>query len=418
MSRWSLLALLGLMIASSPSVQADDWPQWRGPNRDGISKETGLLPQWPESGPQLQWRVENAGSGYSTPAVVGDRMYLLGNEGNDNEFVLALSTGDGSEIWRTRIGSVGHPDQRPPYPGARSTPTVDGNHVCVLGSNGDLACLDASSGEIHWTLNVREQFGGQYGEWAYSESPLVDGDQVIVAPGGSEATVVALNRENGDVIWKTALEEADNAAYASAVISEAGGVKQYVHFLSKGLIGLEAETGKLLWRFDKVAEGSPANIPTPIVSGDYVYGGSNRGGAALLKLNRNGESFEVEEVYASSRLPTGIGGAVLVGDHLYGSTGQGLVCVDFKTGEIVWQDRSIGASAICVAEGNLYLHGDDGDVALVEVNPEKYVEQGRFSLPEQPDRGRSKAWEYPVVANGHLYLRDLNVVWSYDIAGK
>lgn len=414
LTRW-LLLVVGVVTVFSQATQADDWPQWRGPNRDGISAETGLLKEWPENGPKLLWELDSVGSGYTTPSVVGDRIYLIGNEGNDNEFVQALNVKDGTKIWSTQIGKVGNPDQRPPYPGARSTPTVVGDALYVLGSDGDLACLETAGGKIRWQHNVRKKFGGEPGVWAYSESPLVDGDVVVCAPGGSQATVLAVDKNSGEVVWKSAIPEGDSAGYASAIAIEINGVKQYVEFLSKGLVGVDAKTGKFLWRYERTAEGSPANIPTPIADANYVYSAASRSGGGLVKLVVDNDTVEVEQVYFSTNLPTGIGGAIKIGDYLYGSTRQGLVCADFVTGDVKWKDRSIGASSLLFAEGLLYLYGDNGQVALVGANPESYREKGRFTPPNQPDRGRSKAWAYPVLANGRLYLRDLGRLWCYDV---
>lgn len=416
-SKYWLLAAMPLFFVCGTGGAAD-WPQWRGPQRDGISSETGLSDQWPDAGPRLVWQANDVGWGYSTPSVVGDRLYLISNVRNGDtigdESVRACSTADGSLIWETRIGKVGSPDQRPPYPGSRSTPTVDGQVLFALGSDGDLVCLGTSSGDVRWQKNLRTEFGGEPGEWAYSESPLVDGGRVVCTPGGKDAAIVALNKNSGEVIWRTALAEAEEAAYASIVPVSVDGQKQYVQFLGKGLVGVDADSGKVLWRYDRTAEGSPANIPTPVTQANFVYSASGRGGSALVKVAGN----TADEVYFSSELPNAIGGAVRVGDYLYGTRSQGLVCSEFSTGEIQWSDRSIGAASICFADGNLYLHGENGDVALVEATPEEYREKGRFSLPDQPDRGRSKAWTYPVVANGRLYLRDLNMLWCYDIAAS
>ena len=212
-----LAALVTLCLyCSSLSITsfARDWPQWRGPNRNGISSETGLLKQWPAEGPKLLWQLKDIGDGYSTPAVVGNRIYLMSNRGLDNEFVQALSTQDGKVIWTTRVGNVGNPNQNPPYPKARSTPTIDGNSIYALSSDGDLVCLETKSGKIRWQKNLRKDFGGQPGEWAYSESPLVDGDVVVVTPGGAASTIVALNKRTGAVIWKSAVPGGDAAGYA------------------------------------------------------------------------------------------------------------------------------------------------------------------------------------------------------------
>ncbi|MEX0938010.1 MAG: PQQ-binding-like beta-propeller repeat protein [Pirellulales bacterium] len=413
-TRTLLLLVISLQVLSLRG-DAADWPQWRGPERNGISQETGLLAQWPEAGPALLWEQSDLGEGYSTPAVVGDRMYLLSNEGIENEFVQARNAKGGELIWKVRIGKVGEPDQRPPYPGARSTPTVDGDVLYVLGSDGELVCMNTSDGEIRWQKNVRQEFGGQPGEWAYSESPLVDGDKLICTPGGSTATVVALNKETGEPIWKSAVPGDQEAGYASVIVVELAGTKQYVQFLSKAVVGVAAEDGKFLWQYEKTADGSAANIPTPVARDSYVYTAAGRTGGGLVKVERQQGEIAAEEVYFSPRLPNSIGGAVQLGDYMYGTGGQGLMCVEFTTGEVKWQDRSIGAASVCFAEGLLYLHGENGEVALVEATPEAYRERGRFAPADQPDRGQSQAWTYPVIANGRLYIRDMNKLWCYDI---
>lgn len=411
--RWvtMLVASVGLLPLAS---RAADWPQWRGPERNGISPETGLLKEWPEGGPKQVWQVKDVGGGYSTPAVVGDRIYLLGNEGMDDEFVQARSVNDGKKLWQTRIGKVA-PNRGPQYPGARSTPTVVGDVLYALGSDGDLVCLETKGGKERWKKNLRTDFGGKPGNWAYSESPLIDGDVLVVAPGGSEATIVALNAQTGETVWKTALPEGDEAAYASAVITEAAGKKQYVEFLQKGVVGVDAETGKLLWRYGRTAEGSPANILTPVVDDNFVYTAASRSGGGLVRIEVNGGSLEAEEVYFSPKLPKSIGGAVKIGDELYGTTDV-LVCADFATGEIKWQDRGVGAASVCYADGHLYLHDEKtGEVVLVEASPEGYSEKGRFTPSAVPERDKERSWAYPAIANGRLYIRDLNALWAYDI---
>ena len=397
-------------------VSAADWPQWRGPNRDGISNETSLLKEWPKDGPKLLWQVKEIGDGYSTPAVVGDRLFALGNKGLDDEFVHALSVSDGKEIWKTTIGKVGNPKQDPPYPGARSTPTVDGELLYALGSDGDLACLETATGKVRWQKSLRADFDGKHGEWAYSESPLVDGDVVVCTPGGKDATLVALNKKTGDVVWKSQVPGGDDAAYASITVTEHGGVKQYVQFLAKGVVGVDAKTGKFLWRYDQTAKGSPANIPTPLAHDGHVYSATGRGGAGLVKLKVADGEFEAEQLYFTPKLPTAIGGIVKVGDYIYGTTSRMLVCANFISGEVKWEDKCVGAGSLLHADGRLYVHGENGDVALVEPTPDEYREKGRFTPPDQPERtGRVKAWAYPVVANGRLYLRQMGTLWCYDV---
>jgi outer membrane protein assembly factor BamB len=410
---WLLGVVLGGLCLTAGAA---DWPQWRGPHRDGTSKETGLLNEWPKDGPTLVWQLRDIGGGYSTPAVVGGRLYLLGNKGLQDEFVQARHVKDGKEAWTTHIGKVGEPRQAPSYPAARSTPTVEGDVLYALGSDGDLVCLTTAGGKERWHKNLRTDFGGKPGRWAYAESPLIDGDKLVCTPGGKKATLVALNKTTGETVWQCAVPGGDAAAYSSVIVVRAGGVKQYVQFLEKGLVGVDARTGKFLWRYEKTAK-SPANIPTPVAHGDYVYSASSMSGSGLVELKAKDGAVDADEVYYSRKLPSAIGGSVLVDGYLYGTNNQGLLCVEFKTGAVKWQDRCVGAGSVCYADGRLYVHGEDDDVALVEATPDGYHEKGRFKLPDQPNRGNSRAWPYPVVANGRLYLRDLGTLWCYDVRG-
>lgn len=404
-----------LFLALPALLLADDWPQWRGPTRNGISQETGLLQKWPEAGPPLVWQITDVGSGFSTPSVVGDRIYLLGNEGMDNEFVQARDVKTGDLIWQQRIGRVGK-NEGPFYPGARSTPTVVGDFLYALGSNSDLACLKTKDGSIVWTTNLKKDFGGNPGRWAYAESPLVDGEILVCTPGGEEATLLALDRDNGEVIWKCALPTGDEAGYSSAMIMNAGGTKQYVQFLQKGVVGIAATNGKLLWRYERTAKGSLANIATPLVKNDRVYTASARGGAALIAIKSNNGKFTTEEVYYSQSLPDNIGGSVVHDGHLFGTTRQGLMCVDFKTGEVLWKDRAIGPASTLYADGLLFLHGENGEVLLVQATTDSYNELGHFTPQDAPDTGKAKTWAYPVLSDGKLYIRQKNSLWSYNVA--
>jgi len=412
-----VLMVAVLFFFSFQAMEAADWPQWRGPDRNGISPETGLLKEWPKDGPKLLWRNDDIDYGYSTPAVVGDFIYLLSNKGMDDESVRALAVRDGKQLWSTRLGKVG-PNKGMQFPAARSTPTVDGPRLYALGSAGDLACLETATGKIQWQKSLPADFGGQPGNWAYSESPLIDGDHLICTPGGKEATLLSLNKKTGEVIWKSALAEGDQAAYASAIVVEVGGVKQYVDFLHKGLVGVDANTGKFLWRYSKTADGMGMNIQTPVVHEAYIYSAARRTGGGLVKLRPEKEGIAAEQVYYERNLPTAIGGAVLLNGYLYGTTGDELACAEFETGKVKWHEKCVGAGAICCADGRLYIHGENGEVALVQATPDAYHEMGRFTPSDQPKRTRppmEKAWAYPVVANSRLYIRDLGTLWCYDI---
>jgi outer membrane protein assembly factor BamB len=415
------LATMPVTRSANLAASASDWPQWRGPARDGISMERGLLKQWPREGPKLLWQVNDIGDGYSTPAVVGTRIYLMSNRGMENEFVQALSTQDGKPIWTTRVGNVGNPKQNPPYAKARSTPTVDGNFIYALGSDGDLVCLETKSGKIRWQKSLRKDFSGQPGEWAYAESPLVDGDVVVVTPGGAQATIVALNKKTGAPIWKSALPDGDAASYASAIVVQGGGRKQYVQFLSKGIVGVDAKTGQFLWRYKEPVKG-PAQFFTPVARDGYVYGGASAIGGGLVRLKPIATGVGAEQVYFERGLPNGMGGAVLVGDHLYGVDmgGQVLTAVEFTTGKVKWKDKSLGWASLAYADGLLFVHGTNGEVALVEATAEAYREKGRFTPPAQPTHKKvgpfpEASFGYPVIANGRLYIRDLGSLWAYDI---
>jgi outer membrane protein assembly factor BamB len=414
------LLTINLFVADT-TVRANDWPQWRGPNRDGISRESGLLKEWPTGGPTLLWQQKNIGSGYSTPAIVGDRLYLLSNKGMDDEFVQALDVKDGKQVWSTTIGKVGpNAPNAPQYPGARSTPTVDGDWLFALSSDGDIIGLETKTGKLRWKKNLRADFDGKPGTWAYSESLLVDGDRLICTPGGTNATILALSKKSGDVIWKCPLRSGDEAAYASAIIVEAGDIRQYVQLLQKGLVGVEARSGKRLWRYEKVTSRFNANIPTPTADNGYVYSGSAGTGGGLVQLKAANGEIEATEVYFSSKLPTAIGGTVKIGGFLYGTTAQAMLCIEFATGNVKWEERALGAASLMHADGRLYLHGENGDVALVEATPDGYREKGRFTPPDQPKRlnQMEKAWCYPVVANGRLYIRDHDSLWCYDVKAR
>ena len=412
--RTALLLTVGLV----GSVGAADWAQWRGPNRDGMSKETGLLKEWPKDGPKLVWQANDVGTGYGAVAVARDRVYLIANKG-DEESVTALNAKDGKPVWSTPLGKVGNPKQRPSYPCARSTPTVDGDKLYALGSDGDLACLDAVTGKAVWTKSLRKDFAGMPGQWAYAESPLVDGDTLVVTPGGSEATLAALNKKTGETIWKAPVPGGDPAGYASVVITDAAGVKQYVQFLSKGVVGVDAKTGKFLWRFNGTTGNT--NIPTPVAADGLVYTSQGRpGGGGAVKLVSTGGEVKAEKVYQERDLPSSIGGQVLINGNLYGTTPNALECVEFTTGKPKWTEKSVGASSVIFADGRLYLHGENGQIVMAEASPEKYVEKGRFTPPGRPKavNNGEKAWAYPALADGKLYVREHGAVWCYDVKGQ
>lgn len=410
--------VVAVVFVAASSAIAADWPQWRGPDRNGVSKETGLLKEWPKAGPKMRWKADDIGGGYSTPIVVAGRVYVQTTR-DDKEYCLALDEQTGKTIWSTEIGRVGK-NQGPQYPGTRATPTFDEASLYCLASDGELSCRSAADGKEAWRRNIVSELGGKVGYWAYSESVLVDRDRVICTPGGESAGLAAFNKKTGEMIWKSQLPDGDVADYASVMSVDGGGRRQYVGFLRKGLVGVDAATGKFLWRFTKTVDmpGTPtgANILTPVVIGNRIFSSGSRSGGAVVELAQDNDGVAAREVYFNKALSPSIGGAVLVNGFLYGSAGPTIFCADFATGEVKWKERSVGQSSLCYADGRIYARGFDTEVALIEATPEAYREHGRFA---PPDRSKFKAWPHPIVANGAMYLRDQNVLQCFDVsAGK
>jgi outer membrane protein assembly factor BamB len=391
-----------------------DWPQWRGPNRDGISPETGLLQKWPKAGPALAWKATNLGTGYSSVSVAAGRVYTMGDRSNprnpkakEQEYVICLDEHSGKELWATRISE--------PYSdhGPRCTPTVDGERVYALSPHGDLVCLDATTGKERWGKSLPRDFHGRVQtNWAYCESPLIDGDKLVCTPGGKEATLIALDKRTGATVWKAHVPQGDGAAYSSIITADVDGQRQYIQFLGHGVVGVAAKDGKYLWRYDRPANGT-ANCSTPVYDQQRVFAASGYGtGGGLAKLTRHGEETTAEQVYFTKHMQNHHGGMVLVDGYLYGSDEGQLCCLDFATGKIMWEDGHPGKGSIAYADGRFYYRAENGPITLVEANPEKYVEHGRF---EQPKRSGAPTWPHPTIANGRLYVRDAELLFVYDI---
>jgi outer membrane protein assembly factor BamB len=394
-------------------AELGDWPQFRGPNRDGASTETGLLQELPPDGPPLVWKATGLGIGYSTVSVVGPRIYTIGE---DSEFssVIALNATDGKKLWSVKLGKAGAPGM-PAFEGPRATPTVEGDLLVAVGQWGEVACLETAQGKELWRKNYAQDFGGKRPQWGFSESPLIDGDKVVVTPGGMEGSVVALNKKTGAIIWRSK-GFTDPPHYSSLIVAEIGGLRQYIQLTAESVVGVAAADGKLLWRAPR--KGRTAVIPTPIYSGGYVYVSSGYGiGCNLFKVTAAGGQFRAEEVYANKVLGNKHGGVIKVGDFVYGhADDKGWTCQDFKTGTARWQENKLGKGSLIYAAGRFYLRAEDkGTVVLIEASPEGYKEHGRF---QQPDRSDRKAWPYPVIAHGRLYLRDMDILICYDVKVK
>jgi outer membrane protein assembly factor BamB len=422
----TLTAMVALVLPLAPTAHAADWPGWRGPNRDGRSPENGLLDAWPEGGPPLLWRVDGLGSGYSSLAVVGDRVYTLGDHG-DTQHAMALSRETGEVLWKTPLGPA-HEDK---YLGARSTPTVDGARVYVMSTEGMLWCLNSKTGAPMWKRSLPDDFGGTMMKaqgtysWKWAESPLVDGERVIVTPGGPKAAMVALDKRKGNEIWRAEVPAlgdagADGAGYSSVVVSHGAGVKQYVQLMGRGAVGIDAETGAFLWGYNRVAN-DVANIPTPLVDGDHVFVSSGYGtGAALLRLKKTEGGVAAEEVYflTGDTFQNHHGGLILDDGVVYTGTGHNKgfpLALRMGSGEIAWgpiRNEGQGSAAVSFADDKLFMRYQDGLMVLVEATPAGYREKGSFEIPDV----NQFSWSHPVIAGGKLWLREQDDLFVYDVA--
>ncbi|HVF41867.1 MAG TPA: PQQ-binding-like beta-propeller repeat protein, partial [Pyrinomonadaceae bacterium] len=369
------LVLLALCASEAAAQAGGDWPQWRGPNRDGVSKETGLLKQWPASGPPLAWKAAGAGRGYSSMSVSKGRLYTMGLRG-EREFVVAFDFKTGKEVWATPHGSAFRNDRGD---GPRGTPTVDGDRVYSLGGGGDLSALDAASGKVVWTMNVLQKFGGTNITWGISESPLVVGEKLLVNAGGPGASIVALNKRDGSLIWKS---QSDRAGYSSGIPVVVGGKTQVVFFTSTRGLGLDLETGQLLWEYPRAAN-NVANAATPVARGNRVFITSDYGnGGGLVEIKADAKGVSASEVYFTKEMRNHHSSSILVGEHMYGFSGGILTAMRFDTGEVAWRDRSVGKGSLVFADGMFYALSEDGVVGLFEANPTAYAERGRFRIPQ------------------------------------
>ncbi len=392
------------------TLKGTDWPQWRGQDRSGVSSAKGLLKSWPDGGPKRLWLYENAGAGYSAPAIVAGKYYSLGTR-EGNEILLVLDANTGKELWTAKLGKV-HDDDR--GDGPRGTPTVDGDRAYALTGPGNLVCVNLTEKKVVWQTSMAE-LGGSVPRWGYSESVLVDGDQVVCTPGGAKGALAALDKLTGKLRWqsKTFTEPAH---YSSIVAATINGAPQYVQRTEKNVVGISPRDGALLWQAD--FGGRTAVVPTPIVRGNEVYVTAGYGaGSKLLRIEPGNK---VTTVYENKVMKNQHGGVVLVGDHVYGHNDNAWICQDFKTGEQVWSDKGPGKGGVATADGMLYcLDERDGNVVLVEASPKGWTEKGRFKLdPQTKVRSpRGGIWTHPVISNGKLYLRDQDLISCYDIKG-
>ena len=415
MLRCCVCVMFALGLLTFAESKADDqvkspvWPQFRGPHRDDVSADTGLLNQWPKEGPPVVWKTPGMGEGFSSVAIAGGKVFTLGNQARQT-YVRAVDQASGKLLWSTPIGAAGG--------NLGCTPTVDGEHLYAIGQEGDLVCVLTATGAVVWRKSFFKDFHGDCGTWRYTESPLVDGAALVCTPGAKDALMVALDKTSGAVLWKCAspFDEA-TAGYSSIVISTVGNVRVYVQLTAGGVIGVEAKSGKLLWQYDKLGNNT-ANIPTPIILGNLVFCSAGYGkGGALLEQSVQGDGVSVSERYFKHELTNKHGGLVVVGDYVYGDRDDSGMpfCAEVKSGKIVWRRQARGqgrgSAAVTYADGRLYFRYDNGVMALVPATPTEYQETGTFKIPNAD----SQSWAHPVVAGGRLYLREQDILWCYNV---
>ena len=409
--------VLCLCLLMCQNSQAEDWTRWRGPAGTGVSRETDIATRWPQAGPDMSWQVTGIGAGYSS-VVTRDGLLVTTGRVDGGVFCFALDAETGKQRWKTQVGRTSR--------NVMSTPTVHDGRVYAVDPDGELVCLRASDGKILWQRSYVEEFGGRLMSGrGYGESPLIDGDRLLVTPGGAEAMVVALDRKTGQTVWESPFPKMggsgrDGAAFASLNITHAAGVRQIVQLTGRGLVGIDAQNGKFLWSYDDISN-TTANIPTPIVSGDLVFSANGyHAGCVLLRLEQDSGRTAVKatEVYRlrGSRFQNHHGGCVLIDGHVYGGHGSnnGLpTCLDFRTGTIRWKRRGpgTGSASVVAAGGYMVFRYQDGVVALVEATPDEFRLTGTFQTPSSG----GDSWSHPVISNGRLFLRENDTLWAYDV---
>lgn len=418
-----------LLALTATAAGADDWPQWRGPNRDGHSASTGLITSWPKDGPKLDWKFDKAGVGYGSPSVVNGKVFILGADDDkegSKEFCVCIDLAKGTEAWRVELATAEGKYLYQWGSGPRSSPTVDGDRVYILGAKGDLLCLNAADGKQVWKKNLVADFGGGIPQWGYSESILIDGERLLCTPGGKNGAIACLDKKTGDVRWRSK-DLTDAAGYSSIISTDAGGVLQYVTQTMQSVCSVRADDGKLLWRKADLGYRI-AVIPTPVIYKDYVFVTAGYGaGCELLKLTKDGvDGVKAEKVFTSKVIVNHHGGVVRVGEHIYGHSDQGgqWVCLPFlaKGGDEgpapAWTSKKQGKGAVTYADGMLFTYAESsGELIVVKADPSDWTEIGRMSLPEKSKlpRRMGQIWAHPVIANGKLFLRDHEYLFCYDI---
>ncbi|MHC4177291.1 MAG: outer membrane protein assembly factor BamB family protein [Planctomycetota bacterium] len=391
------------------AAEAPYWPQFHGPKRDNISTETGLLKKWPSGGPKLLWTARGIGHGFASVSIAKGLAYTTGNI--DNRTVITCLDLDGGIRWQVDNGPAWTKDK----PGSRATPTIDTGRLYHKSPYGHLICLDAKTGKRIWGLNILEKFQGKNITWALAESLLVDGDHLICSPGGPETAVVALDKNTGKTVWKSPTAEGDRAGYSSPALAEYKGLRMILKMTSRAMIGVNADSGDLLWRFPHKSPWDE-NIFMPIFHDGQVFITSRTTGSVMLRVHVQGKKASVEEVWRSRELDNHHGGVVLLDGYLYGScVAPRWVCLDWKTGRTMYTARGVGKGSLTCADGLLYTLGENSTMGLVKPTAAAHDLISEFRIPAG---GKGLSWAHPVVCGGRLYIRHSDYLYAYDVRAR
>ncbi len=401
---FALTALSGeLLIAWSGKSTNNDWPQWRGPNRDGISTEKGILKNWPENGPDVIWRVP-VGDGYSSISIANGKLFTMWDEGN-SAFLVCLNASNGKEMWRYKVGRNYVDDQGG---GPRACPTIDGNLIYAVGAKGNLHAVNVENGTVVWSHDLVKEYGSRIPRWGYSSSPLVEGNKLLVEVGGKAGhAFVAFNKKNGALIWAS---QTDKPGYSSPLAITVNGTRQILFFCAGGLFSVSPEDGKLFWQYPWTTEYD-ANIAIPIfIAPDKVFISTNYGvGAAVVQIEENNGKFSAETVWKHRKMKNHFNTSVLHENYIYGFDNRILKCIDAKTGEDKWKTRGFQKGSLLFVDGHLIVLGERGRLALVEANPSEYKEKASVQILN------GKCWTMPTVTGGRLYLRNQKEMLCLDV---
>ncbi len=407
----TVLAAAGPGTSEEAPAKAGEWPQWRGPHRDAVSTEKGILKEWPAAGPKLLWRIP-VGEGFSSISVADGRLYTLWDE-SEAQYLVSLDAASGNQLWRRRIGEsfsdyYGN--------GPRSTPAVDGGIVYAVSARGHLYAVDAREGRQLWSHDLAAEYGGRVPSYGYSSSPLIEGEKLVVEVGGKDGfAFMAFDKSTGEVVWAS---QSDAAAYSSPLAVTVSGIRQIVFFSASGLFALAAEDGELLWTYAWnsacPSTGIPLNVAQPIfIAPDKVFlsgGFGTTTGSAVLRVHREGEGFRTETIWRAEQMRNQLNSSVFFEGHIYGFDVAIFKAIDALTGEEKWKARGFERGSLLEADGHLIVLGEKGRLALVEATPDGYREQASVQALE------GKSWTMPTLAGGRLYLRNHTEMVSFDLS--